>query len=104
MTPFEDTYLSPIKHAFTGYSGTTMLLLLSNIYDHYSRILATDFADNDTKLREAFNPDNPLESLYMRLNKCIDYATVGGDPITEGQIMRIAYSLIKETGKFQENC
>ena len=50
-------------------------------------ILATDLAKNDKKLREAYNPDDPLKSLYTRLNECVDYTTVAGDPITEGKVV-----------------
>ena len=57
ITSFEDTYLSSLKTAFTGYSGATALTLLSHLYVHYARILATDLADNDKKIREAYNPN-----------------------------------------------
>ena len=61
-----------------------------------------DLEENDRKLRETYNPDKPLKSLYVRLNECVDYVTVAGEPITEGQVVRISYSLVAETGKFQE--
>ena len=77
-----------------GYSGAITLRLLSHLYDHYARILATDLADNDKKLRGPYNPYEPLESLYLRLNKCVYYATTSGEPITEGQVVRIGYGLI----------
>ena len=72
MTAFDDTYLSPIKNAFTGYSEATMLQLLSHLYVHYVSILATDLGKNNKKLWKYYNPDKPLKSLYTRLNKCID--------------------------------
>ena len=101
MTAFDDTYLLPLKNAFTGYSGETTLQLLSQLYAHYLIILATDLSENDKKLREAYNPDNPLKILYTRLNKCVDYVTAVGESITEGQVVHIAYGLFAETGQFQ---
>ena len=77
--------------------------LFSQLYAHKVQILVTDLADNDRKLRENFNPDEPLESLYTRLNKCIDYATAAGEPITEGQVVCIAYGLVTETWQSQED-
>ena len=64
--------------------------------------MATDLAENDTKLREAFNFDEPLKILYARLNECVEYPTTANDSVTEGQIVCIAYGLIVETGQFQE--
>ena len=49
---FEDTYLPPLKNEFTGYYGDTMLALLSHLYAHITRILATYLADNNRKLGE----------------------------------------------------
>ena len=98
---FEDTCLTPLNNAFTGYSGTTTIPLPSHIYVHYTSILATDLAVNNQKLRQPFNPNEPLESLYMRLNKCVDYATQAGDPVTKGKVIHISYSLVAETGQFQ---
>ena len=81
-----------------------MLTLLSHLYSHYAQILAMDLAENDRNLWETYNPDEPLESLYTRLNDCFDYMTAAGEPITELQVIRIAYHLVEETGKFQEDC
>ena len=36
LKAFDDTYLSLLKNVFTGYSGSTTLTLLSQIYAHYA--------------------------------------------------------------------
>ena len=97
-------YLYPLKNAFTGYSSIPTLNLIIHIYGNYTRISATDLVENDNHLREPFNPNEPLESLYTRLNKCGDYGTAASNPITEGHISRIAYSLVMKTGQFKEDC
>ena len=61
LTAFDNTYLSLLKNAFTGYSGATMIQLLIHLYAHSTKILATDLAENEKKLREAYNPDKPLK-------------------------------------------
>ena len=89
LTASEDTYLSTLKNAFTDYSGATMLTLLSHMYTHYARIFSTDLAEINRKLQETYNLNEPLESLYTRLNECVDYATLASEPITKGQVVRI---------------
>ena len=59
-----------------------ILLLLIPIYFQYARVLDMDLAASGTKLREAFNPNKPLEILYTSLNECVDYATVVVNPVT----------------------
>ena len=88
---------------FTGYSGTKIIFLLIHIYGHYARILAMDLAANNTNLREALNPDEPLKRLYTRLNKCVDCATISGKPVTKVQVVLIVYSTVTDTGQFQED-
>ena len=66
-----------------------MLTLLSHMYTHYARIFSTDLAEINRKLQETYNLNEPLESLYTRLNECVDYATSTSEPITKGQVVRI---------------
>ena len=44
--------------------------LISHLYVHHAWILATYLAANCIHLQESFNPYEPIESLYVRLNKC----------------------------------
>ena len=60
-----------------------------------------DLAENDRNLRETLNPEKSLKILYTKLNECVDYAAV--NPIIDGQVMHIAYSLVTEMGQFQED-
>ena len=101
---FEDTYFYPLKKDFKGCSVIPTTNLIGGIYGHYTRITVADLSENDTHLRKVFNPDDPLKSLYTRLNKCGDYGTAASNPITEGHISRIAYSLVMKTGQFKEDC
>ena len=63
LKSFDDTYFLPHKSVLTGYSGATTLQLLRNLYAHYMRISATGLTNNNKKLREVYNPNDPLESL-----------------------------------------
>ena len=94
----ENTYLYPPQSAIPA------LHLIGHFYGHYARISATDIAANNVKLREPYNPNEPLESLYMRINACNNYVKSAGNTITKGQIVQIMCGLISETGRFQEDC
>ena len=45
------------------------MTLISHLYGHYARILNMDITNNYQKLREPFNHNNRLKSLYTRLNE-----------------------------------
>ena len=40
------------------------------------------FASRNQKMRDPFNPNDPVKSLYKRPNECIYYATLTGKSIT----------------------
>ena len=63
-----------------------------------------DLEANYSKSWELFNPNEPLESLYTRLNKWVDCAIAADKIITEGQVAQITYGLVAEMGHFQEDC
>ena len=50
LTAFEDTYFSPLKYPFTGYSVIPMLQLIGHFYGHYSRISDMSLTANKSKL------------------------------------------------------
>ena len=54
---------------------------------------------NDEILRASYNTEEPLESLIKRLNKCADFATASGEPVSETQLVRITYGMVAETGQ-----
>ena len=56
------------------------------------------------KTQAAYNSEELLESLIERLDKCVDFATEAGDPVSETQLVRIAYGLVAETGQYPEDC
>ena len=94
LNVFEYTYIYSLKNAFTGYPSIPTIGLINHLYRHYARISETDLAVNGACFRDQYNPDEPLECLYMNLNKCADYMTAERKPITEDQIYIIAYSLV----------
>ena len=55
-------------------------------------------AANDEGLWSAYNPEESLVSLIERLNKCSNYAVESGNPVTETQLVYIAYILVAEKG------
>ena len=78
--------------------------LITHIYENYARIYRSGMAENNEILRASYNAEEPLESLIERLNECADFATAAGAPVLETQLVRIAYRLMLETGKYPEYC
>ena len=59
---------------------------------------------NEKRLRSAYNAEEPLKSLIERLNECADFSIAAREPVSETQLVSIAYQLVVETGKYPEEC
>ena len=87
-----------LKNGYTGYATRWTMYLLTHLCKNYVRISPSDMAENDKRLLESYNTEEPLKSLIERLDECADFATAAGDPVSETQLARIAYVLVAETG------
>ena len=76
----------------------------NNSYKHYAGISPSDTSENDERLQASYNAKEPLKSLIERLNECADFATASGKPVSEMELVRIAYRLVAETGQYPEDC
>ena len=104
VSVFEDPYLSTLKNAYTGYATKTTLELVQNLYLHYACISATDMSKSDEWLRSPYNAEDPLGGIIERLNKCTDFAAAASEPVSETQLVCIAYGIVADTGKYPEDC
>ena len=52
----------------------------------------------------SYNAEEPLESLIERLNKCAYFSTAAGEPVSDTQLVRIAYGMVAEMGHYPEYC
>ena len=78
--------------------------LLTYIYKNYAHILQSDMAAGYERLRALYNTEEPLESHIERLHECANFATAAVEPVPDTQLVRIAYRLVAETGKYPEDC
>jgi len=50
------------------------------------------------------HPPQPIEDLFLHLNRGSQFASDGSEPIALSQVLRIGYTLIANTGLFAEAC
>ena len=88
----------------TGYMGVTTQQMLDHLYENYGIITAVDIEDNDTRMREPYNPTFPIETLFHQIELAVEYATAGKRPYQEDQVVSRAYLLVLRTGLYAEAC
>ena len=60
-------------------------------------------ASKEARLNSAYNAEEPLKILIGRPKKCAYIAALAGFPVTETQLVLIAYRLVAKTGQYMED-
>jgi hypothetical protein len=55
-------------------------------------------------MRKAWNPQQPVETLFKKIQDCVDFAEAGGVVIGAAKKLSSAYSKIFKSGKFNSAC
>jgi hypothetical protein len=55
-------------------------------------------------MRRAWDPQQPVESLFKQIQDCADYSEAGGVPIGPSQQINVGYANIFATGHFMSAC
>jgi hypothetical protein len=55
-------------------------------------------------MRRAWDPQQPVETLFKQIQDCADYSEAGGVPIDPSQQINVGYAKIFATGNFMSAC
>jgi hypothetical protein len=74
--------------------------IFAHLFTVYGRISPQQLTANDAALNKPWDPRTPFEILIDRIEDCIDFATDGGVPSTDAQILNSVYTLVFNTGLY----
>ena len=74
------------------------------MYNTYTKILPSDLIHNIQKMATAWDPNQPFEFLVRQIQDAVDYAAHAINPYTVEQIVNTAYTLVFNTGVFEDEC
>jgi hypothetical protein len=78
--------------------------MLDHLFETYGNITAVDLEINFEHMRRAWDPHQPVETLFTQIQDCADYSEAGGVPIGPSQQINVGYSKIFATGHFMSAC
>jgi hypothetical protein len=97
-------YLKALRNRITGFATTTTLEMITHLYTSYGRLSPADLQGNDTHLRNPYDPNQPIEALFDKIEDAVSLAAATQAPYSAEQIVAIAYKLVFTTGMFPEAC
>jgi hypothetical protein len=78
--------------------------MLDHLFETYGNITAVDLDINFENMRRAWDPQQPVETLFKQIQDCADYYEAGGVLIGHPQHINVGYAKIFATGHFMSAC
>jgi hypothetical protein len=74
--------------------------MLDHLFETYGNITAVDLEINFEHMRRAWDPQQPVETLFKQIQDCADYSDAGGVLIGHQQQINVGYANMFATGHF----
>jgi hypothetical protein len=103
ISVFEPMYLEVLKD-MVGFANISDRDMIDHIFGTYGNITAVDLEINFEHMRRAWDPQQPVESLFKQIQNCADYSEAGGVLIGHPQQINVGYAKIFATGHFMSAC
>jgi hypothetical protein len=96
--------LDILNDNMVGYANISARDMLDHLFETYGNITAVDLEINFEHMRRAWDPQQPVETLFKQIQDCDEYSEAGGVPIGHSQQINIGYANIFATGHFMSAC
>jgi hypothetical protein len=100
ISVFEPMYLEILNDNMVGYANISARGMLDHLFDTYGNITAVDLEINFEHMRRAWDPQQPVETLFKQIQDCADYYEAGGVLVGHPQQINVGYAKIFATGHF----
>jgi hypothetical protein len=101
---FEPMYLDILNENMVGYANISARDMLDHLSETYGNITAVDLEINFEHMCRAWDPQQPVETLFKQIQYCADYSEAGGVLIGHPQQINVGYAKIFATGNFMSAC
>jgi hypothetical protein len=104
ITVFEPMYLDVLNDEMVGFSIISAPDMLDDLFTTYGNITTVNLENNFGHTRRAWDPQQPVESLFKQIQDYADCSEAGGVLIGNPQQINVGYANIFATGHFMSAC
>jgi hypothetical protein len=97
-------YLDVLNDNMVGFANISARDIMDHLFSTYGNITAVYLEINFEHMRQAWNPQQPVESLFKQIQDCADYYEAGGVLIGHPHQINVGYFKIFVTGNFMSAC
>jgi hypothetical protein len=89
---FEPMYLDVLNDTMVGFANISARDMLDHLFSTYGNITAVDIEINFEHMRRAWDPQQPVESLFKQIQDFADYSEAGDVLIGNQQQINFGYA------------
>jgi hypothetical protein len=104
LESYETMYTSELEDYLLQYENRSALEIFMHLKQTYGFINPTQLAGNYNKITAPINFQDPIETLFKKIEDDVRYANAGTQPYMEAQYVNIAFLLILNTGAIPDTC
>jgi hypothetical protein len=104
ISVFEPMYLDILNDIMVGYANILARDMLDHLFETYGNITAVDLEINFEHMLQAWDPQQPVETLFKQIQDCAGYFEAGAVIIGHPQQINVGYAKIFATGHFMSAC
>ena len=104
LEAIEDIFVQELRNRYTGYLSVSTRNILDHLLRRYGKITAANLDHNKKQMDDPYNPSEPIDNYFKRIDNAVQFASNGDIPFTQKQIMQTAYHAIFATGLYVDAC
>jgi hypothetical protein len=104
ISVFDPIYLDILNQNMVGSTNISARVMMDHLFDTYGNITAVHLEINFENMRQAWDPQHPVETLFKKIQDRADYSEAGGVLIGHPQQINVGYAKIFATGHFMSAC
>jgi hypothetical protein len=97
-------YLDILNKDMIGFAKIMAVEMCDHLFLTYGSITAVDLKTNVEHMCKAWDPQQPVETLFKQIQDGADFYEVGGVAIGHSQQINVEYAKIFSTGNFMSAC
>jgi hypothetical protein len=104
ITVCEPMYLDIFNYSMVGFANITSQEILDHLFITYGNIAAVDLENNFEQMCKSWDPQQPVETLFKKIQDCADFSEAGGVLIGHPHQINVGRANIFATGNFTSAC
>jgi hypothetical protein len=91
-------YIARLRHPTCRYANVHPRTILQHLLDNYGKIKPRDLTANRERLKTPWKPDEAIELVFTNGEECREFATEGGDPISDTYYLEALVTIFRQSG------